>query len=314
MAAPDSLVLPSVVTDQGEATARRFVDFFVVPHRNRNTRQAYARAAARWLAWCEAQGLALPELQPIHIAAYVEDLGAELSAATVKQHLAAIRQLCGWLVTGGVLPMNPTADVKGPRHVTTKGVTPVLLDGEARQLLESIDGSDVVGQRDRAVIGVMLYSFARVGAVVQMRVRDYQELGNRAVFALQEKGGKRKRVPAHHHASELVRSYIASAGIADDRDGPLFRAAPGRGGVLTDRPLHRRNVLGLVKRRAIAAGLSPDICNHSFRATGITNYMANAGSLETAASLAGHASTRTTQLYNRTAERIEQEEIERIRF
>jgi integrase len=137
-------------------------------------------------------------------------------------------------------------------------------------------------------------------------------MGRRTWFVLHEKGGRHHQVPAHRKAAEAVEAYLALAGIGADREGVMFRSV--RGGVLTDRPLRRQSVWDLVKRRALAAGLSPDVCCHSFRASGITNYLAHGGTLERAAAIAGHASTRTTQLYNRLDDEITLDEIERIRI
>ena len=161
----------------------------------------------------------------------------------------------------------------------------------------------------------MLYSFARVSAVVAMRVRDYEVMGRRAHFVLQEKGGKFQRVPAHHKAAEYVEAYLEAAAITDQRDHPLFRSAERRTGTLTERPLCRRGALAMVKRRAHDAGFPPEaVRNHTLRATGITAYMANGGDLKIAAQIAGHANTKTTQVYDRNPQRLELTEIERIRI
>jgi integrase/recombinase XerD len=166
--------LPALIAGAGQGATRRFRDFFTVNIRNRNTRAAYARAAAVFLRWCEGQGIAaLGEVQPVHAAAYIEELQAGHSAPTVKQHLACIRMLFDWLVTGQVLPSNPAHAVQGPRHSVSKGVTPVLSSEEATALLQEMDVSSVVGLRDRAIIAVMTYTFARVGAVVALKVEDY---------------------------------------------------------------------------------------------------------------------------------------------
>lgn len=306
------LILPPVVARAGERAQRRFVEFFTAEIRNRNTRTAYGVAVSRFLAWCEARGFALEQLEPVIVAAYVEQLAGELAAPTVKQHLAALRMLFDYLVTGQVIRFNPAASVRGPRLVIRKGKTPVMFEEEARQLLASIDAGDVAGARDRAIFAVMTYTFARVGAVVGLRVRDYATMGRRTWFVLHEKGGRHHQVPAHRKAAEAVEAYLALAGIGADREGVMFRSV--RGGVLTDRPLRRQSVWDLVKRRALAAGLSPDVCCHSFRASGITNYLAHGGTLERAAAIAGHASTRTTQLYNRLDDEITLDEIERIRI
>jgi site-specific recombinase XerD len=169
--------------------ARRFLEFFAAQIRNPNTRKAYFRAVSRFAGWCELNGLTeLVDLEPVHVAAYVEQLGKQLSPPSVKQHLAAIRMLCDWLVVGQVIATNPAAPVRGPRHVVRKGKTPVLTAEEARTLLDSIPGDTVVGMRDRALIALMVYTFARVGAVIKMRSEDVYVQGRRTWVRLHEKG------------------------------------------------------------------------------------------------------------------------------
>jgi integrase len=246
---------------------------------------------------------------------------------TVKQQLAAIRMLFDWLVTGGIVPFNPAASVRGPRYVVKRGKTPVLLAEEARRLLDSIRVAigpkpepgepdkrvlDVIGLRDRALIGVMVYSFARVSAALDMTVADYYVEGRKAWFRLHEKGGKRHEVPAHHKAADYLDAYLAAAGIATDRKGPLFRSADGKTGRLTGQPMHRNDALRMIKRRARAAGLSGAIGNHTFRATGITAFRANGGTLEQAQEIANHASPRTTMLNDRSRDDITLDAVEKI--
>ena len=183
-------VLPAIIIDAGSDASRRFIEFFTAEIRNPNTREAYARAVGRFLGWAEDAGFSLLDLEPVVVATYVELLQRTYSAPTVKQHLAAIRMMFDYLVTGGVMRMNPAAAVRGPKHVVKVGKTPVLDADQARLLLDSIDTRSVLGLRDRALIGVMVYSFARVGAVVAMAVEDYFQSGKRWSFRLHEKGGK----------------------------------------------------------------------------------------------------------------------------
>lgn len=304
------VTVPAIVGDAGDEAARRFVEFFTANIRNRNTRAAYAQAVAQFLRWCEEHRLALATIEPTAVAAYIESHPG--SAPTKKQHLAAIRMLFDWLVTGQVVRVNPAASVRGPKHIVRKGKTLVLSSEDARKLLDSIDTSSVVGLRDRALIGVMVYSFARVGAVVSMKVEDYYQNGKRWWLRLHEKGGKFHEVPAHHNAEAYLDAYIEAAGIAGDAKGPLFRSAAGRTGTLTERALRRNNALDMVKRRAAAAGLSKRICNHTFRATGITAYLEAGGTIEKAQQIAAHESPKTTKLYDRTSDQISLDEIERI--
>jgi len=302
--------LPAVIAREGDRASRRFLEFFTANIRNRNTRAAYAHAVGQFLAWCEKRRVTLNRIEPMIVAAYIEQHPG--SAPTVKQHLAAIRMLFDWLVVGQVLPFNPSTSVRGPRHVVKKGKTPILTVDQARQLLESVDASHVVGLRDRALIGVMVYSFARVGAVVRMRVGDYYPQGKRWWFRLHEKGGKFHEVPVHHKAEEFMDAYLQTAGISEDKKGPLFRSTQGKRRILTTVFLTRTDVLRMIKRRVADADLPASTCCHTFRATGITAYLDNGGTIENAQSIAGHESPRTTKLYDRTSDEITLDEVERI--
>ena len=212
-----------------------------------------------------------------------------------------------------VLPFNPASSVRGPKHVVKTGKTPVLSAKETRALLDGIDVSTLVGLRDRALLGVLVYSFARVSAAGSLRVADYYTQGPRSFFRLHEKGGRYNVVPAHHTAQTYVDAYLIAAAIGEDRRGPLFRSCePGQRDALQDRAMSRLSALKMIKRRARKVALPTEICAHSFRGTGITEYLRNGGDLEIAARIAGHESTRTTQLYNRLPEEISLDEIERI--
>jgi site-specific recombinase XerD len=289
------------------------LQFFLAEIRNDNTREAYARAVGRFLRWCDSRRVVFGDINTVTVSAYVQHLCAMYPAPTVKQHLAAIRRAFDYLVTGGLLAVNPAWPVRGPRHSVTKGKTPVLSAREARELLDSIDIRALAGLRDRAMIAVMVFAVARVGAMAAMRVKDYNAQGKRWRFTLHEKGGKLHHVEAHRLAERYVDEYLEAAGIAGERDRPLFRTVD-RGGRLTAKAVTRNDVLRMVKRRARAAGLSLTTCCHTFRATGITEYRRNGGTLDKAARMANHSSTRTTQLYDRSDDPITLEEIERIRI
>lgn len=304
--------LPGAIGAAGEDAALRFIDFFTSNIRNKNTRAAYAQAVTQFFAWLEARGIReLKQIRPIMISGYIEELQASRSVPTVKQHLAAIRMLFDWLVTGQIIPTNPTASVRGPRYTSKRGKTPVLKADEARLLLDSIRTDNIVGLRDRALLGLMCYTFARVSAAVGMKVEDYYQNGKRWWFRLHEKGGKRHEVPAHHNAEAYVDAYMEAAGIWDQKKGPLFRSVDKRRR-LTLNPMTRIDVFRMIKRRAEDAGLPVSTCCHTFRATGITAYLENGGTIENAQAIAAHESPRTTKLYDRTSDEITLEEVERI--
>jgi len=307
-----SLTLPNIVTREGERTTKRFLEFFTANIRNPNTRQSYARAVEQFLFWCEARGGSLRDIEPMIVAAYIEELSRERAPQTVKQHLAAIRMLFDWMVVGQALPFNPASSVRGPRYSIKKGKTPALSTKDARRLLDSIDASHVVGLRDRALIGLMVYSFARVSAVVSMRLRDYYQNGKRWWIRLHEKGGKFHEVPVHHTAEEYLDAYIEAAGIIEEKNKALFRTTRGKTRTLTKNGMNRVETWKMIKRRAEEAGLSANTTCHTFRATGITAYLENGGTIEHAQQIAAHESPRTTKLYDRTSDAISLDEIERI--
>ena len=274
---------------------------------------AYARAVKQFFDWCDERRLKLEDIEAISVATYIEQLGTTASKPTVKQHLAAVRQLFDYLTTGGVLDVNPAASVRGPKYVVRRGKTPVLSSEEARKLLDSIESTTLIGLRDRALIGTMVYSFARVGAAIGMKVGDYFQHRKRWWLRLHEKGGKRHEVPCHPGLEEYLNAWIVAAGITRDKKGPLFRTMR-RGDKVGDRPMSRFDVLHMIKRRAEAAALPYSTCCHTFRATGITTYLQNGGTLEHAQTIANHESPRTTKLYDRTREELSFEEVERIKI
>ncbi len=227
----DGMKLPALIVVSGERAGIRFLQFFASTIRNPHTRRAYARAVSDFLTWCEADGVpSITAVQPLHVASWIELQTRERSAPTVKLRLAAIRHLFDWLVTGQVVPTNPAASVRGPAHSVRKGKTPVLDPLEARQLLDSIDVSTPIGLRDRALIALMVYSFARIGAALAMRVEDVFVQNRRLWVRLREKGGKRHEMPCHHTLEAYLHAYLEQTGIARIRRGRCSgpsAAAPG---------------------------------------------------------------------------------------
>lgn len=308
-----SPTLPALISHAGERAGVRFVEFFTANIRNPNTRRAYARAVNAFLTWCAEVGVPnLAAVAPLHVATWIELQTQTLAAPSVKQRLAAIRHLFDWLVVGQVVPHNPAASVRGPSHSARSGKTPVLEPSEARQLLDSLDISTPAGLRDRALIALMVFSFARVGAALAMNVEDVYSQNRRLWVRLCEKGGKQHVMPCHHLLEEYLHAYLVQSGIEGDMKGPLFRTIQRGTGQLSPTVLPQANAHAMVRRRALAAGIKTPIGNHTFRATGITAYLKSGGTLENAAAMANHASTRTTQLYDRRRDDISLDEVEKI--
>jgi site-specific recombinase XerD len=308
------LPVPVLIAAAGERARLRFIDFFTAHIRNPNTRAAYGVAVREFFGWLERGGLTqIGAIRTHHISTYVEMLTGEYSAPTVKQHLAAIRRLFDWLIVGQVMDLNPAAPVRGPQHIVKKGKTPVLDGDEARKLIDSIDVSTIVGLRDRALIALLIYSFARISAALQMDVDDYYPQGKRWWVRLHEKGGKQHEMPAHHLLEHYLDEYVAAAGLTGQKNVPLFRTLGGRGRKqLTADRMMRQDARRMIVRRAKAAGLLTRIGCHSFRATGITVYLLNGGLLEYAQQMAAHESARTTKLYDRRNDQVTLDQVERI--
>ena len=202
--------------------------------------------------------------------------------------------------------------MRGPKHVATKGRTPVLNGEVTRGLLASIDVSTLTGLRDRALIAVMIYTFARIGTVSQMNIGDYFSQGRRAWVPLHEKGGKEHEAPCVPKLEAYLDAYIAAADIGDDRDGLLFRTT----GRFTGVPhrMAQQDGYRMIARRARQAGIKTSIGNHSLRATGITDYLKRDGTLEHAQIMAAHSSPRTTKLYDRRNDETALDEYEKVRI
>lgn len=195
---------PSIFTAQPEACTR-IRDFFSSNIRNPNTRRAYREAVRQFSAFCAEHDIAdLAQVEPIHVAAFVEVQLKLHSRPTVKLRLAALRMLFDWMVVGQVLAVNPAHVVRGPKHTQKKGKTPVLNVDEARALIDAIDVTSLPGLRDRALIGLMVSTFARVGAAVSMKVEDFFVQGRRGWVWLHEKGGKEHEMPTHHNLDRYL--------------------------------------------------------------------------------------------------------------
>lgn len=318
--------MPAIIAAAGDKASEHFLEFFAATIRNKNTRAAYVTAVAQFCSWCQENALQLGGVRPLHVSAYIEMKLQSLTAPSVKQHLAALRGLFNWLVIKQVVSDNPALFVKGPKFSRQVGITPIMEAEQMRQLLDSIpvvrkvriprkhggghkEVVDIKGLRDRAAIAIMAYTFARVSAVVGLRLRDYRIEGKRARLRLMEKGNKEKLVWLHREAEEFLDAYIKEAGVAD-ADAPLLQSLD-KAHRPTGEAINRRDMLRVVKERCLAAELSEEFCNHTFRGTGITVFLHNGGALEAAQDMANHSDPRTTKLYDRRKDLATLSEIER---
>jgi integrase/recombinase XerD len=193
-------------------------------------------------------------------------------------------------VTGQVNATNPAHAVHGPKHVVKRGKTTVLTTEQTRELRDSIDTSTLVGLRDRASISVMIFAFARIGAVVAMRVKDYYPQGKHWWVRLHKKGDERHEMPVHHNLETYIDAYLDAAGIQEDSKGPLSRSAAGRTGELTSKLMNRVDADRMIQRSTAELGMRIKVGCHTFRAMGITAYPEAGGTLENAQAMAAHES------------------------
>jgi site-specific recombinase XerD len=308
---------PAIVQAAGGNARFAYGEFFSgidSPH----TERAYRNAVHRFLAWCESRGLALNQVKPSDVGEYIKTLskddGSPASKPTKKLHLAGIRHFFDKCVVRHAVMLNPALSVRGPKHSVIEGKTTALSPEQARKVLASIDTTSVVGLRDRAIIGVLVYTACRVGTVAKLHRRDYYSDGRQRYLRLDEKGGKSREIPVRQDLEVFIDGYLAVAGIAaDDAATPLFRTTVRKSRVLTAAGVTANDILRMVKRRLVQAGLPAGrLTCHSFRATTITDLLDQGVPLEDVQYLAGHADPRTTRLYDRRKRQVTRNIVERI--
>ena len=302
---------PAIIREAGPAAQFAFDEFVYGHLRNPHTRAAYSHAIQRFLDWSHQRGIELVRITPRNVGEYLDS--QPLATVTKKLHLAAIRRLFDFLVTRHAVILNPAATVRTERHQVVEGKTPEIGVEAARRLLASLDTSHVVGLRDRAILAVLIYTAARVGAVAKLRRADFYRSADQACLRFTEKGGKSREIPVRHDLQQFIVAYLESAGCEfAEKSSPLFRSAIRRTCRLTQAGLTAGDINRMVKRRLRDAGLSDHLSPHSFRVTTITDLLAQGVPLEDVQQLAGHADPRTTRLYDRRNRQITRNIVERI--
>ena len=302
--------LPSIISQESAAAAYAWEEFFAGEIANTHTRVAYQRAVTRFLASCERQGLSLNQISPGLVGTYFARHSG--SIPTKKQHLAALRKFFDRLVIRHVVVLNPAASVRAERYQAVEGKTPEFTVRAARHLLDSVKTDRIVGLRDRAVIGTLIYTAVRVGAVARLRLRDFTHEDSQWMLRFEEKGGKSRGIPVRHDLEHFLLEYLDAARLRSDAHGPLFRTAAGRSGRLTETQISAVDICRMVKRRIKDAGLSARLSPHSFRVTTITDLLEQGVPIEDVQHLVGHADLRTTRLYDRRQKKITRNIVERI--
>ncbi len=313
---PGAVEVPAIVVTAGVNARFAYAEFFGDEIANDFTRRAYRHAVHRFLAWCDTQGIELARIPPGTVGQYIRSLvtcdGRPAAKPTQKLHLAAIRKFFDTMVQRHAIVLNPAASVRGPKFRSTVGKTPAAASAQARTLLHSIDTSHIVGLRDRAILGILMYTACRVGAVAKLRRGDFYTDGQQWYLRLDEKGGNQRIIPCRHDLQGYIHEYIAAFGDAFDEGSPLFRSVRGRTRQLTQRACQAKDIHRMVKRKLKAANLPTILTCHSFRATTATDLLEQGVPLDDVQELLGHADPRTTRLYDRRDRLVTRNIVERI--
>lgn len=303
--------LPVLIENAGSSARFAWEEFIYGKIRNPHTRSAYERAIRQFLSHCEALNKELPAVSPRDVGSYLDE--QDYAPATKKLHLSAIRHFFDTLVTRHVIVLNPAHSVRGERLQVVEGKTPEITVPQARKLMQSLDISHVVGLRDRAIIAIMIYTAARVGAVAALRRGDFYDLGDQHCLRFNEKGGKSREIPVRHDLQTFVSEYLAVGSMEyAEKSKPLFRTTIRKTKKLTQNSMTAGDMARMVKRRMKDASLPSRLSPHSFRVTTITDLLSQGVPLEDVQNLAGHADPRTTRLYDRRKRKVTRNIVERI--
>lgn len=264
--------LPVLILSAGSAAQFAWEEFIYGKIRNPHTRAAYERAIRQFLAHCDALNKQLPTVSPRDVGSYLDE--QDYAPATKKLHLSAIRHFFDTLVMRHVIMLNPAHSVRGERLQVVEGKTPEITIAQARKLMLSLDTNHVVGLRNRAIIAIMIYTAARVGAVAALRRGDFYDLGDQHCLRFSEKGGKSREIPVRHDLQKFVGDYLTASGTEyADNSKSLFRTTIRKTKKLTQNPMTAGDMARMVKRRMKDAGLPSRLSPHSFRVTTITDLL-----------------------------------------
>lgn len=303
--------IPALVARAGGGARFAWDELFAAELRNPHTRRAYRHAVRQFLEWCEAHALELRQITPGLVGTYYDRL--PVSIPTKKQHLAALRCFFDRLVLRHAVALNPAASVRGERYRLAEGKTPEITVEQERLLLGSIRVEDVAGQRDRAIVAILIYTAARIGAVAKLRIGGFTHDGSQWVLDFFEKGGKARIIPVRDDLSRFLSSYMEIAGLrAAPRDQPLFRRLDRVSGAVKPQAMTADDMGRMLKRRMAVLGFPTELCPHSFRVATITDLLSQGVPLEEVQHLVGHADPRTTRLYDRRPKRVMRSVVDRI--
>ncbi len=306
-----ALILPKIIAEAGCAAGFAWEEFFLGRIRNGYTRRAYLHAVRHFLGWAGSQQRDLQRITPGMVGQYFDEL--TIAIPSKKVYLSGIRAFFDVLVERHVIVLNPALSVRAERYSAIEGRTPEITVDQVRRLLTSIAAKSVVDLRDRALIGTLIYTAARAGAVGKLRVKDFVDEGPQFVLKFSEKGGKARSIPVRSNLQSYLLEYIHVAGVGGGPvELPLFRTVDTRKPELSLRAMNGVDICRMLKRRLLAAGLPTIISPHSFRACAATDLLLQGVALEDVQYLLGHSDSRVTKLYDRRQKQVTRNIVERI--
>jgi integrase/recombinase XerD len=310
--------LPEIIHRAGANAVFAAKEFFSGTIRNKHTRRAYLHAVTLFLEWVEKHRGdplvgELSQIAPWHVGQYIEEMAATTGIATRNLHLSALRHFFDNLVTRHAIVLNPARSVRGERLSVMEGRTPEIPIDQARKLLAAIDISNIVGQRDRAILAMLIYTGSRRGAIAKLKRGDFYHAGEQWMMHFGEKGGKSREIPVRHDLEKMIAEYLDAAALNyAPKDTPLFQSALKKQRRLTGKPINGDDIYRMMKRRLKDFGIPLLYSPHSFRVTTITDLLEQNIPREDVQHLAGHADPRTTGLYDRRKRKISRNIVERI--
>lgn len=261
-------ILPPFVARAGPLAASRTLDFFATEIRSPHTRAAYQNALVRFFEWCEDRKIALLDVAPFTVSAYVDELQSQVAPTTARQHLAAIRRYFQYLANGGALPLDPAEFVRIQTSRSVGRKAPAATRSGVMRLLDSIEPRDPSGVRDRALIAVLADGDVRVSSLLGMRVEDFaREPDGASLRVAAGRGVQVHRVS--ETAARLMDAYRAAAELESEPATPMWRALT-KQRTFGVRPMSRFDVFRMIQRRTAAAGLDDRLNAEALRGVGLS--------------------------------------------
>lgn len=305
--------LPEIISRAGRPAEQAWADFFEGVIANDLTRVAYNRAVRCFLSSKLVRDIQLHEITAGDVGKYLREMSGSLSKK--KQHHSALRRFFSLLVERHLCIINPALVAKTERMEVREGKTPAITERQSRQLMQAIDASTKVGLRDRAIVGILMWTGVRAGSVARLRLADYFESGEQMVLRFDEKRRRSREIPVRHDLQLLLNCFMSECGLVDQpRSSPMFFTARGSTDRFSGNLMTGRDICRMVKRYLARAGLPMNLSPHSCRVAVATDLLKQGIAIEDVQYLLGHSDPRTTQLYDRRKKEVTRNIVERIRL